>query len=116
MKRESLLQGDHNEMIVSFFHVTVPAERAAGFEASWSKRAGLVDQMAGFQGMDVLRDETKPGHYVVLTRWATKADFEAWANSPEFQMGHAHSNAGGAGGPAAGGIEFYEVVPSTPTA
>ena len=105
-------------MIVSFFHVTVPAERAAGFEASWSKRAGLVDSMQGFQGRDVLRDEAKPGHYVVLTRWATKADFEAWSSSPEFAMGHSHSNAnaGSPGAPAAGGIEFYEVVPSTPTA
>ena len=103
-------------MIVSFFHMTVPAERAAGFEASWSKRAGLVDRMNGFQGMDVLRDEAVPSHYVVLTRWATKADFEAWASSPEFAMGHSHTNAGGAGGTAAGNIEFYEVVPSTPTA
>jgi heme-degrading monooxygenase HmoA len=102
-------------MIVSFFHVTVPAAGAQAFEASWSKRAGQVDQMPGFQGMDVLRDGAKPGHYVVLTRWESRADFDAWANSPQFVAGHRRSNAGESGGASPVSIEFYEVIPSTPT-
>jgi heme oxygenase (mycobilin-producing) len=102
-------------MIVSFFHVTVPAERAQAFEASWSQRAGMVDKMPGFQGMDVLRDGDKPGHYVVMTRWAERANFDNWANSPEFTAGHRHTNSGDGNGAAPQGIEFFEVVPSTPT-
>lgn len=101
-------------MLVSFFHVTVPPERAEAFERSWMQRAGLVDAMAGFQGMEVLRDGTTPGRYVVVTRWDSRDHFDAWANSPQFVAGHAHTNAGGAGGPTGGGLEFFEVVPSAP--
>lgn len=101
-------------MIVNLFHVTVPADRAQAFESSWSQRAGLVDAMPGFLGMDVLRDGNQPGHYIILTRWATRADFDAWANSPQFIAGHRRS-ASGETGAAPMALEFYEVVPSTPT-
>lgn len=96
-------------MIVSLFHVQVPAEAAAGFEASWTKRAGLVDQMPGFQGLDVLKNAQEPGKYIVMTRWATREDFERWANSPQFAAGHARGPQG-----QGAGIEFYEVLPSAP--
>lgn len=102
-------------MIVSLFHVTVPAERAAAFERSWTQRAGLVDAMAGFRGMEVLRDGNQPGHYIVLTRWDARENFDAWASSPEFMGGHARTNAGQSGNPTGGNIEFFDVVPSTPT-
>ncbi len=101
-------------MIVSLFHVNVPPERAQAFEASWSRRAGMVDQMPGFLGMDVLRDGGKPGHYIVLTRWEKREDFDRWANSPEFVAGHRRVNSGEDNGAAPVGIEFFEVVPSTP--
>ncbi len=105
-------------MIVSFFHITVPPERAEAFERTWCERAGTVDQMPGFQGMEVLRDSQKPGTYIVLTRWDAKEHFEAWANSPEFVAAHArpHASAGSPGGPTGGGIEFFEVVPNAPIA
>lgn len=101
-------------MIVSFFHVRVPAERAAAFEASWSQRMGLVDTMPGFQGMEVLRDGHEAGHYIVVTRWDAREHFDAWATSPEFAAGHART--GGPGGPTGRAIEFFEVVPNAPAA
>lgn len=96
-------------MIVSMFHVQVPEQAIAGFEKSWQQRAGLVDKMPGFRGLEVLRDGKEPGKYVVLTHWDTKDDFQRWASSPEFARGHAHSGDSGAGGM---GVEFYEVLPS----
>jgi heme-degrading monooxygenase HmoA len=107
-------RSDKTTMIVSFFHVTVPAERAADFERSWTQRAGMVDKMAGFQGMEVLRSGDQPGTYVVVTRWDSREQYDAWANSPAFTAGHARTNAGESGNPHAGAIEFFEVVPSTP--
>jgi len=101
-------------MIVSLFHVRVPAERADAFEKSWTQRAGMVDKMPGFGGMEVLRDGSEVGKYIVLTRWDTREHFDGWANSPEFTAGHARTNAGGSGNPTGGNIEFYEVVPSLP--
>lgn len=103
-------------MIVSLFHVRVPAEAVAGFERSWTMRAGQVDKMPGFRGLEVLRDGNEPGKYIVLTRWEAREDFDRWANSPEFVAGHARGGAqgGGAqgGGAQGGGVEFYEVLPT----
>jgi heme-degrading monooxygenase HmoA len=96
-------------MIVSLFYVTVPAEAVERFEESWAKRAGQVDTMPGFKGLEVLKDGATPGRYVVLTRWETKADFDGWAHSPAFAQAHGRS-----GGTSAepGGVEFFEVLPS----
>jgi heme-degrading monooxygenase HmoA len=103
-------------MIVSLFHVTVPEQATAGFEQSWTKRAGMVDQMPGFKGLEILRAGDEPGKYIVLTRWETREDYEQWAKSPAFVAGHAHSSqAAQVGQPSAqpAGIEFYEVLPSS---
>lgn len=94
-------------MIVSMFHVRVPEQAIAPFEQSWQKRAGMVDQMPGFKGLEVLRDGTEKGKYIVLTHWETKADYDRWASSPEFQAGHARTGESGAAGAA---LEFYEVL------
>jgi len=97
-------------MIVSMFHVTVPPQAMEPFERSWQQRAGKVDAMPGFRGLEVLRAGDTPGKYIVLTRWETREDFERWANSPEFAAGHARTGGNGVEG---GGVEFYEVLPDT---
>jgi heme oxygenase (mycobilin-producing) len=96
-------------MIVSMFQVRVPEQAVARFEQSWQQRAGRVDSMPGFRGLEVLRDGNEPGHYIILTHWETREDYERWASSPEFTAGHAHSGQSGAQG---GGLDFYEVVQS----
>jgi heme oxygenase (mycobilin-producing) len=96
-------------MIVSMFHVQVPPEMVARFEQSWKQRAGQVDKMPGFRGLEVLRGGDQSGAYIVLTRWETEEDFERWAHSPEFVAGHAQSAQTGAQG---GGVSFYEVLES----
>lgn len=96
-------------MIVSMFHKRVPEQAIAPFEQCWQKRAGLVDKMPGFRGLEVLRHGNEKGVYVVLTHWETKEDFERWARSPEFQAGHART---GESGVAGGAVEFYEVLVS----
>ncbi len=87
-------------MIVSLFHVTVPAEAAERFEQSWTQRAGQVDKMPGFKGLEVLKDGATPGRYIVLTRWETKADFDGWAQSQAFA--HAHGSTGRTGAQGGG--------------
>ncbi len=96
-------------MIVSMFSVQVPEAAIAGFERSWTERAGKVDAMPGFRGLEVLKDASTPGAYIVLTRWETKEDFQRWADSPEFVAGHSRPGTAGAQG---GGVKFYEVLPS----
>jgi heme-degrading monooxygenase HmoA len=96
-------------MIVSMFHVQVPETAIAGFERSWTQRAGRVDAMPGFRDLEVLKDGSQAGAYIVLTHWETKEDYERWANSPDFAAAHARPGTAGAQG---GGVSFYEVLPS----
>lgn len=96
-------------MIVSLFHVTVPAQAVATFEQSWRNRAGKVDAMPGFRGLEVLRSGETPGKYIVLTHWETREDFDRWASSPGFTASHARTGDNDAEG---GGVEFYEVIES----
>ncbi|MGH2487006.1 MAG: antibiotic biosynthesis monooxygenase family protein [Ktedonobacterales bacterium] len=96
-------------MIVSLFHIQTPEAAIEPFERGWRQRAGMVDKMPGFRGLEVLRDGKTPGKYIVLTHWETKDDYDRWANSPEFVAGHARSGQTGAQGAA---LEFYEVLVS----
>ena len=97
-------------MIVSMFHMRVPEAASLGFERSWQQRARMVDAMPGFHGLEVLRDGQEPGHYIVLTHWETRADYENWVNSPQFTAGHARSGEGVAQGQS---NAFYEVLSGT---
>ncbi|MGO8946755.1 MAG: antibiotic biosynthesis monooxygenase family protein [Ktedonobacterales bacterium] len=96
-------------MIAAMFRVKVPEQAREKFEQSWTGRAGLVDQMPGFRGLEVLRDEREVGTYIVLTHWDRREDFDHWASSPAFTAGHMRSGESGAAG---GGVDFYEVLPS----
>ena len=75
-------------MIVSMFNVTVPEQAREGFERSWSGRAGRVDQMPGFRGLEVLRSQQEPGRYIVVTHWDTREDLDRWQESMAFAASH----------------------------
>jgi heme-degrading monooxygenase HmoA len=81
-------------MIVSMFTVTVPEEARVGFERSWSGRAGRVDQMPGFRGLEVLRSQQDAGRYSVLMHWDTREDFERWQESSAFAASHQRTSSG----------------------
>jgi heme oxygenase (mycobilin-producing) len=96
-------------MIAAMFRVRVPEQARAQFEHSWTERAGMVDKMPGFRGLEVLRNEQEAGTYIVLTHWDRREDFDQWASSPAFAAGHMRSGESGATG---AGVDFYEVLPS----
>jgi heme oxygenase (mycobilin-producing) len=96
-------------MIAAMFRIQVPEPAREKFEASWRGRAGLVDQMPGFRGLEVLRDEQQGGTYIVMTHWDKREDFDQWTSSPAFAAGHMRSGDTGAAG---GGVDFFEVLPS----
>jgi heme oxygenase (mycobilin-producing) len=96
-------------MIAAMFRVQVPEPARSKFEQSWTGRAGMVDKMPGFRGLEVLRDEQEAGTYIVLTHWDSREDFGQWVSSPAFTAGHMRSGESGAAG---AGVDFYEVLPS----
>ena len=67
--------------------VKVPDERRDAFEERFAKRAGHVQNADGFEAFELLRP-LGDDRYLVYTRWASKEQFEAWVQSPDFAAGH----------------------------
>lgn len=60
----------------------------------FKNRAGLVDKMDGFLGIELLVNE-EDLEVLVLTRWRDKDSLEKWLNSEEFKRAHSGSRSGG---------------------
>jgi heme-degrading monooxygenase HmoA len=85
--------------------VTVPRERRETFEARFAARAGQVGGAPGFEAFELLRPGGEDDRYLVYTRWASHADFEAWSASARFAAGHRqHAE----GGPVSSQSEVWE--------
>ena len=73
--------------VISYFPISLPEPARAGFEQSWKSRVGAADTFPGFISTELVALEDR-NQYVVLTRFADKASFEAWINSDNFTRGH----------------------------
>jgi len=81
--------------VVRINAITVPAERAAEFEARFAARAGEVAKSPGFEAFELLRPSDDRGVYLVYTRWESQQAFDAWVESAAFTRGHkAHRSEG----------------------
>lgn len=81
---------------VAFNVLTVPEQARSTLEERFASRAGEVEKMPGFRHFELLRPVEGTDRYLVYTRWDSKADFDSWVQSMEFQRGHS-------GGEQAGG-------------
>jgi heme-degrading monooxygenase HmoA len=73
--------------------LSVPEAAGATLEERFAARQGAVDSSPGFERFELLRPVEGTSDYLVYTRWATKADFEAWRDSQAFTQGHAGASA-----------------------
>lgn len=58
------------------------------FEELFLTRARAIDRLPGFIRMEVLKDSSGEGAYLVVSHWTDEASFRAWVGSPEFLEGH----------------------------
>lgn len=86
--------------VVKINAITVPRERLGEFERRFATRAGRVSGASGFEGFELLRPNDGRDVCLVLTRWRSEADFEAWVAGPDFAAGHAQHRADGPVGSA----------------
>ncbi|MDX2170930.1 MAG: antibiotic biosynthesis monooxygenase [Deltaproteobacteria bacterium] len=76
-------------MILVANRIYVAEQHRDTFERLLETRAGLVDGMPGFLGIQLLRP-TKAGEpYLTQTFWSSRDDFESWLRSEAFVKGHA---------------------------
>lgn len=90
--------------------LTVDPDKGRTLEERFAARKHAVDKAPGFEGFELLRPADDKSRYFVLTRWATKADFEAWRDTPN---NHGTDNAHGSDeqkrpAPAASASELLE--------
>lgn len=74
--------------VVKINAITVPRERFVEFEQRFASRAGRVSDAAGFEGFELLRPNDEREVCLVLTRWRSEDDFQAWVSGPDFAAGH----------------------------
>jgi heme-degrading monooxygenase HmoA len=86
--------------VVKINAITVPRERFDEFAERFGKRAGRVEQAAGFESFELLRPNDDREVCLVLTRWRSEEDFQAWVSSADFSAGHAQHRADGPVGTA----------------
>lgn len=82
--------------------ITVPADSGDELARRFAARAGAVDGQPGFEGFELLKPTDDRTTWLVVTRWADEASFEAWRNGPSFG-GPAHGQGGAPAGGAHGG-------------
>ena len=74
--------------VVRINAIEVDPERADELVRRFAARAGEVSSMPGFEAFELLRPTDGRETFLVYTRWATEADFQAWVESEAFQRGH----------------------------
>ena len=75
--------------VVKINAITVPAERADQLVERFANRAGAVSGSPGFEAFELLRPDDGRDLCLVLTRWRSEEDFQAWVASADFAAGHA---------------------------
>ncbi|MBL8279893.1 MAG: antibiotic biosynthesis monooxygenase [Pelomonas sp.] len=58
-------------MILEIAQLQVAPDRSAAFEAAFAEAQPIIASMPGYLGHELQRCLERPGHYVLLVRWAS---------------------------------------------
>lgn len=94
---------------VAISEIAVPAEGAEALETAFRSRLGAVDRWPGFLGLEVLRHRRREGCYLMISRWTTKATFQAYMRSVEHRTSHDRIPEG-EHAPRPAGFDDYDVI------
>ncbi len=86
--------------IVKINAITVPADRLREFEQRFASRAGRVEGATGFESFELLAPNDGRDTCLVVTRWRSEEDFQAWVASADFAAGHSQNRERGPVGTA----------------
>jgi heme oxygenase (mycobilin-producing) len=74
--------------VIKINAITVPEGSGDELAQRFAARAGAVDGQEGFEGFELLKPTDDRNVWLVVTRWADQASFDAWVSSPGFAHGH----------------------------
>lgn len=78
-------------MIIVAFHVEVKPGHEDAFIEGFKNRPKLVEEMKGFVSAEVVQNSASRNQFIVLNKWDSVADFEAWTQSEAFSAAHQRS-------------------------
>lgn len=81
--------------IVKINAITVERDRFDEFAERFANRAGKVSAQEGFEHFELLRPNDDREICLVITRWRSEEDFQAWVKSADFRAGHAQHRTDG---------------------
>ena len=90
-------------------HLQIDPDGAETLEQAFADRLGEVEDAPGFQHLEVWRDTTAPGRYVMVSWWDSAEAFRSYMGSEAHRRSHAriprdpHA-------PSAVAIDRFEVV------
>lgn len=75
---------------------SLPVEEGAADQIveRFAESRGYVQSFPGFVSMEVMRSE-KGDEVLVITRWRSRASFDAWVGSDEFAKAHGRGSGAG---------------------
>jgi heme-degrading monooxygenase HmoA len=74
--------------IIKINAITVPDDGGADLARRFAARAGVVKNEPGFEGFELLEPADERNTWLVITRWADEASFQAWVSSASFGRAH----------------------------
>lgn len=86
--------------VIKINAITVPEGSGDELARRFAARAGAVDGQPGFLGFELLQPTDGRTTWLVVTRWADDASFEAWVSGPAFAHGHRGEGGDGTGAKA----------------
>jgi heme-degrading monooxygenase HmoA len=76
-------------MIIAMSRFRVKDHREQDVRQAFLNRPHLVDDHAGFLGMEVFQDHTDAAIFYLVTRWNDLSSFQTWHSGPAHQRSHA---------------------------
>lgn len=70
-------------------HLTIHPDGARTLEDAFADRLGEVEDARGFQHLEVWRDTSAEGRYVMVSWWDSEQDFRAYMGSDAHRRSHA---------------------------
>ncbi len=92
--------------------ISVAKGSEENFEKRWKERKWNIAKSPGFIKTEVLRP-MKGDHYVVMTYWRSKEDFDKWTESQAFMEAHANTPPKEAF-TAPSKLELHEIIAESP--
>ncbi|MDO5493221.1 MAG: antibiotic biosynthesis monooxygenase family protein [Nesterenkonia sp.] len=84
--------------VVKINAITVPEDSGDELGKRFAARRSSMAGTPGFEGFELLQPTDGRNTWLVVTRWASEEDFEAWKSSQDFARAHGQSSDAGSKG------------------